>query len=108
MRPEPHEISGVRHICCIGEHGESRLTAVSQKVQPSSMALRSTGSACSADILVLMNDVMPIAPKPGTGTRMPAKGRVLTILLEFSDVTSGVERLSSDVGTTAWLFRCRR
>lgn len=46
------------------------LTAVSQKVQPSSNALSSTGSACSRVSLFPKPKLMPMAPKPGTGTCM--------------------------------------
>ena len=45
-------------------------TAVSQKVQPSSSALSNTGSACSRVRLFPRPKLMPIAPKPGTGTWM--------------------------------------
>lgn len=56
------------------------LTAVSQKVQPSSMAFKSTGSACSRVRLFPKPKLMPMAPKPGVGTSMSANGSVLTIL----------------------------
>ena len=46
------------------------LTAVSQKVQPSSNALSSTGSACSRVSLFPSPKLMPMAPNPGTGTCM--------------------------------------
>lgn len=49
---------------------QSSLTAVSQKVQPSSIAFNSTGSACSRVSLLPKPKLMPIAPKPGTGTCM--------------------------------------
>lgn len=44
------------------------LTAVSQNVQPSSTALKRTGSAWSKLRSVPMAEFSPIAPKPGTGT----------------------------------------
>jgi hypothetical protein len=49
---------------------QSSLTAVSQNVQPSSSAFRSTGSACSRVSLLPRPKLMPMAPKPGTGTCM--------------------------------------
>jgi hypothetical protein len=54
-------------------------TAVSQKVQPNSNALRSTGSACSYVKLFPSAKLMPMAPKPGTGTSTSAKRKVLTM-----------------------------
>jgi hypothetical protein len=46
------------------------LTAVSQNVQPSSIAFKRTGSACSRVRLLPRPKLMPMAPKPGTGTCM--------------------------------------
>lgn len=45
-------------------------TAVSQNVHPSSSALSNTGSACSRVRLFPSPKLMPMAPKPGTGTWM--------------------------------------
>lgn len=63
----------------------SLLTAVSQNVQPSSIALRSTGSACSGVRLVPRPKERPIAPKPGVLTSMPEepKGSVWTMIDVF-------------------------
>lgn len=58
-----------------GEH-----TAVSQNVHPNSIALSSTGSACSRVRLLPRPKLIPIAPKPGVGTWMSANWNVLTIL----------------------------
>jgi hypothetical protein len=49
---------------------QSSLTAVSQNVQPSSSAFKSTGSASSRVSLLPRPKLMPMAPKPGTGTCM--------------------------------------
>lgn len=48
-------------------------TAVSQNVHPNSIALSSTGSACSRVRLLPNPKLMPMAPKPGVGTSMSAK-----------------------------------
>lgn len=61
--------SGSVHVHTI-EEIQHMLTAVSQKVQPSSNALSSTGSACSRVRLLPKPKLMPMAPKPGTGTCM--------------------------------------
>jgi hypothetical protein len=58
-------------------------TAVSQKVQPNSMALSRTGSASSRLRLDPRPKLMPMAPKPGDGTVMSPKGIVLTIMNEI-------------------------
>lgn len=52
------------------QHYVYERTAVSQNVQPSSKAFSSTGSACSRVRLFPRPKLMPIAPKPGTGTLM--------------------------------------
>jgi hypothetical protein len=57
------------------------LTAVSQNVQPSSIAFSNTGSASSRLRLLPRPKLIPIAPNPGTGIWMSLKGSVLTILL---------------------------
>lgn len=57
----------------------SLLTAVSQKVQPSSIALSNTGSASSRDRSDPKPKLKPMAPKPGTGTWTPRKLAVWTI-----------------------------
>lgn len=58
-----------------------QLTAVSQKVQPSWIAFRSTGSACSGVMFVPRPKLRPMAPKPGVGTSMSANGAVWTMVV---------------------------
>lgn len=58
----------------------TELTAVSQKVQPSSIALSKTGSASSRLRLDPRPKLMPMAPKPGEGTSISRKGTVLTMV----------------------------
>ena len=58
---------------------ELQLTAVSQKVHPSSIAFNNTGSASSRLKLDPNPKLMPIAPKPGVGTWILPKGSVFTI-----------------------------
>lgn len=57
-------------------------TAVSQNVQPGSMALRRTGSACLNVRLVPRPKDRPMAPNPGLLTLRPdePKGSVLTMM----------------------------
>lgn len=57
------------------------LAAVSQNVQPSSIAFKRTGSACSRFISDPMAALRPMAPKPGTGTCWPPNGSELTMLV---------------------------
>lgn len=57
------------------------LTAVSQKVHPNSTAFKRTGSASSRLRFDPRPKLRPMAPKPGVGTWVLLKGRVLTILV---------------------------
>lgn len=61
------------------ENKRCMLTAVSQKVHPSSSAFSKTGSASSRLKLLPKPKLKPIAPKPGDGTVRSPKGSVLTI-----------------------------
>lgn len=56
---------------------------MSQKVQPSSIAFRRTGSASSRLKLDPRPKLIPMAPKPGDGTVILPKGSVFTILGNF-------------------------
>lgn len=56
------------------------LTAVSQNVHPSSIAFNNTGSASARLRSEPKPKLIPMAPKPGTGTVVLPKGIVKTIL----------------------------
>lgn len=68
---------------------EGRFTAVSQNVQPSSMAFKRTGSDCARSRSVPMEELRPMAPKPGTGTCWSPMDSVLTIVLVGSKSPDG-------------------
>lgn len=59
---------------------DKELTAVSQKVQPSAIAFRRTGSASSRLKFDPRPKLSPMAPKPGDGTVMLSKGSVFTMV----------------------------
>lgn len=64
-----------------------RLTAVSQNVQPSSIAFKRTGSDCSKLRSDPIAELRPMAPKPGTGTCCPPSGSVFVIFVDFCEFT---------------------
>jgi hypothetical protein len=83
---------------------EYQLTAVSQKVHPSSSAFNKTGSASSRLKLLPKPKLKPIAPKPGDGTLISPKGIVLTIVAGDEKTKYSVIDTKIETVLKAWLY----